>query len=445
ALMRRMVNAYHDMPRYRDEAMMVLSYRRNGQVERETAPMSVAAERPGRVSFSIYQTRMVCDGSRLRARISDPATADLDGQTLDLPAPERLSLPVLYGDPLLHAFLRDGLAGYPVQLELLFADAPLQPVMSQADAFELLGERTIDGHACRGVAARIDSGRFVFWIDTREYLLRRLELPADAMREALAGVDEIDQLQLTVEFTNATFPNSLPADAFRWSETDGDKSVGRFVLPASPLPTSRLGESVAAFDLVDLQGAKFSTEGLRGASAVMVWFNDHPASRAILEQIQQVARQVRGDGTHFVAVFADARGTTDQLRTLLAEWRIDLPASLDQSAVGRDRLSIQEAPTLVLLDANQRLQVFHPRANPDLASQLPQWLARLQAGEDLAAEAIQQHEADVARYRQELSAAMRLTDVVPVAAPAPEIAAAYPPRELKLTQVWQSTELTAPG
>ncbi|MCA9201798.1 MAG: hypothetical protein KDA59_02065, partial [Planctomycetales bacterium] len=59
ALMRRMVNAYHDMPRYRDQAVMVLSYRRNGQVERETAPMSVAAERPGRVSFSIYQTRMV--------------------------------------------------------------------------------------------------------------------------------------------------------------------------------------------------------------------------------------------------------------------------------------------------------------------------------------------------------------------------------------------------
>ena len=84
---------------------------------------------------------------------------------------------------------------------------------------------------------------------------------------------------------------------------------------------------------------------------------------------------------------------------MMRRWGVHVPLVRDLRAFGRDRFAIPGAPALVILDAQGVMQVYEVGANPNLSDELPGVLDRIKRGEDLAATARAQYEADMAAFR----------------------------------------------
>ncbi len=126
ALLQSTVDAYKSATAYQDQGVVRLRYRRDGRMFEDEAPLSISWRSPKCVRMQAYQVRVVCDGEHLFARLQDEATGDLDGQVVDRPAPAKLTLEELYDhDEMLDAACRQGLIGYPPQLDLLLGAQPL--------------------------------------------------------------------------------------------------------------------------------------------------------------------------------------------------------------------------------------------------------------------------------------------------------------------------------
>ena len=114
-----------------------------------------------------------------------------------------------------------------------------------------------------------------------------------------------------------------------------------------------------------------------------------------------------------------------QVQSLAQRWGSTAPLVRDLQACGRDVFRIPYAPTVVVLDAHGVVQLFEVGANPNLASELPDRLRLLAAGEDLAA-------GRLAQYRQAAIAvseeAGRVVPQRPARRPCPRISAAITTR-----------------
>lgn len=131
----------------------------------------------------------------------------------------------------------------------------------------------------------------------------------------------------------------------------------------------------------------------------MVWFGNHPASRAVLQEVQQAAdRYASDDRLQFLAICVEPSTSLSHRRVdeLLRSWSIRLPAVRDFDAFGRDVFRVDQAPTLVVLDQQQRVQLVEIGGSSGLDEQLSVVLDRLVAGEDLA-----QHYLDHLRQQRE--------------------------------------------
>ena len=103
-----------------------LQYRRDGESYEDEAPLAVSWQAPNQLRVQAYQVEVACDGAQLMARIKDEATRNFDGQVVVRDAPRRLTLRELWEeDEILSLAFRQGLAGYPLQLDLLLSETPL--------------------------------------------------------------------------------------------------------------------------------------------------------------------------------------------------------------------------------------------------------------------------------------------------------------------------------
>jgi len=125
SVMATLIDVYHDARFYQDDAVVRLKYRREGQSYEDEAPLSVAWQAPNRLHVPAYQVEVRCDGGQFMARIHDEETRNFDHQIVLREAPEILSVDELWGkDEILSLAFRQGLAGYPIQLDLLRSDTP---------------------------------------------------------------------------------------------------------------------------------------------------------------------------------------------------------------------------------------------------------------------------------------------------------------------------------
>lgn len=441
-----MVDAYQNSRTYHDAAVVRLQYQRDGRTYQDEAPVSVCWIAPNQLRVRAYQVELVSDGTRLTARIRDEATKDFDSQVVDREAPAQMTLSHLYEeDEILDVALRQGLVGYPPQLDLLLSPQPLQALLDPQVTRTLRPASEVNGRTCHGVEMTTEDGSFVLWIDRDDAVLRRVEFPATAFAPDLAQDASLQNVQLTIEFLGATFAPHLPADTFATQVDPAAKRVRKFIPPPRELPSRLFGQTTSTYAFTDLSGNRLTAATAGDRVKVFLWFGDHPACQSTVEQLNQVFTQYQAhDRVAIHAICTEPSSyTNDQVTRLLQRWRVQLPVARDLAAVGRDVFQIPWAPTIVVLDSHDVVQIVEVGANPNLVAELPQVLERLLAGDDLASEILAQYADAVAAYHRALERGE--PDPSSSATQGTPIAPANQPQLLQLRPLWELADLKASG
>lgn len=445
-VLRQLLKTYREAKSYSDNGEVVLRYRRGGELTEQKWKTAVKFERPNRLFVEAYQVTIGCDGKELRGQIEDEPTGDIDGQILVRPAPKVLKLKDLAADPLLYDILSSQIRRQPIQLELLLESQGLASAFRGDVACKLLEDATVDGETCRRVEVPSPGGSFVFWVDSKTSLLRRLEYPAAALVPALAQDLNVQDISLTAELHGAELNPTIPPAQFTLAIPAGAKKMKSLVMPPQPLPSDLFGQPAGDFFFTQLDEEKLRSSDLSGKIAVLTWFQNDPACAPILAQVEQARQDLPPKAkVAFYAVNTDlTRTSNDDLAKVLSSWSIAMPIVRDLEAFGKDLFKIQFHPTIIVLDATGRVQIVQTGGGPDLARQLGVILERLLKGEDVAAEILKRAKEEKNEYARLISiGGQEPTELMEI--PETIIRKRTEPKRLKLEEVWTSKEIKSPG
>lgn len=445
SVMRRMIDAYRSADSYQDQGVVRLQYQRADQTLKDEAPMSVIWQAPNRLRVRAYQAELACNEGRLRARIQDKATRDFDGQVVVREVPSPLTLADLWeDDEILSLAFRQGLAGYPPQLDLLLSPTPLDAFRGEGEQPSLLEPATLDGAPCHRIQATTSDGEFTLWVDRESYVLRRMEYPLAAFAPEIADDKSVVDPRLTVEFRDAAFDTLSASEEFVFPISPTAKQVRRLIMPPRELPSELLGKTAAPYEFATLDGDRISSQSLGNRIKVLAWFGNHPACQSTLQQLNQVFKQYKSrERVALYAICVEASSVTnEQIKGLARAWQVELPLARDLAAMGRDLFQIPWAPTLVVLDGDNVVQMYQVGANANLVGELPLVLEQLLAGEDVAGVILDQFRRERTRYEEALE---RGEPETKSAADGASLASRSAPRLLQLRPLWENDEVTASG
>lgn len=434
-VLERMAAAYHEAHSYQDSAQVRLHFRKisgdKSDAVNQEWDYSITFERPTKIRMHVHQAVVVCDEKKLHAVLN---LDDVRGQILEMAAPKSLAAQQLFdADPLLGQVLtQGGAAGPPLVLPLLLEEAALDPVLKGAEKPMLLPPEKIGDELCYRIEVKRPDGRLVFWIDQKNFVLRRLEYPTE---EFAKGVEEkegrIADLSLTVEFTGAALNVELEPAAFVFESPEGARLVDQFMVPP-PL----LGQRVADFAFRDLDGGQITRESLAGKVVVIdFWATWCEPCMKSLPQLQQVAdRYAENNKVAFLAVCVDNdQVTNDAARDKFSAAKLSLPMARDPDIAARNAFLVESLPTMVILDPDGVVQDYENVLDPDLAENLPANLEKLLAGQNIYEQTLQQFAAPAVDGSVEGQVAVA------------EIAPRNEPEILKMSPLWTCRELKAPG
>ncbi len=445
-VLRQLLKTYREAKSYSDHGEVVLRFRQNGELTEQKWKTAVKFERPNRLFVEAYQVTIGCDGKELRGRIEDEATHNMDGQVLVRPAPKEIKLKDLAADPLLYDILSAQIRRQPIQLELLLESQGLASAFRGDVACKLLEDAQAEGDTCRRVEVPSPGGSFTFWVDAKTSLLRRLEYPAAALLPAMAQDPSVTDLSLVAELHGAALNPSIPPEDFTLAIPAGAKKMKSLVMPPQPLPSDLFGQPSGDYFFTQLDGEKLRSTDLTGKTTVLTWFHNHLACAPVLAQIEQARLDLPKDAkVAFYAVSTDPTTlTSDDLAKLLSSWSAAMPIVRDLEPFGKDLFKIQSHPTIIVLDANGRVQIVQAGGGPDLSRQLGVILERLTKGEDVAAEILKRAESEMAEYSRLLATGgPEPTELMEI--PETVIRKRTEPKRLKLEEVWTNKDIKSPG
>ncbi|HEV3025413.1 MAG TPA: redoxin domain-containing protein, partial [Pirellulales bacterium] len=416
-LLRRMVDAYHQAKSYEDRGRLRVRFERGQDHVDETLDFSVALVRPNKLRMHIYQAVVVCDGMDFHAALNE-----VPDQVLRVPAPEVLTLAAIHADPVLGAALAQ-LVGVSVPLAFLLEEAPLEQVLENAEAPQLVAARKIDGQSCYRVQIERPDGTLVFWIDEQTLVLRRVEFPTDEYRRMLEQSEgKASGVSLVADFEGARFDAAIDDVAFQFELPEGADPVERF-------DVVQLGSRIPKFELPALDGRTITRESLADKVAVIKFWQKDDLSYSFtdLPSFEQVYRQYRDqDSIVFLAVNADPESMPDDdLRSAFARADLSLPIARVSGQVAGRAFALEAVPTTVVIGRDGTLQEYVKGVYQEQRASLPKKLDKLLAGGDLASGAVEQ--ATEALFSKA------------------QIAPKSNPRRLKLKRLWSCTELQSPG
>ncbi|HEY2840540.1 MAG TPA: redoxin domain-containing protein [Pirellulales bacterium] len=437
----RMTKAYREAKSYADSGQLQLSYSRGGE-----APTSDAADdsltfvRPNKIRMHRYQAIVISDGAKLRATI-----ADLPGQVYDAPAPEKLQRENLYADEILGNLLTQGIAAESIQLGLLLLPDPLTTVLTGAQDPKLLEQQPVDDQDCYVIEVARSDGRFVFYIDQRTYVLRRLVYPVEQLKKQITEQEQtpVSEVSLVAEFKGARLNGKVDDVAFRFEIPADAHLVKRFAYPPEPL-ARLIGQKLNAFEFVDLAGKPVTRETLKGKIVVLDFWVLACAQE--LPNLQQAFEKYKDDDrVAFLAVNGDDPKTpTEELKSAIEQGKLAAPVARDVNDQARSLFDVARLPTMIILGVDGAVQAIDVGFHPRLAVDLPRTLDRLLAGEDLAQLALGDFEARQKAFEASVAAGNQDTSDTAVI-PRAQIAPRTEPTRLKLSPLWHSDDLATPG
>lgn len=360
SLLDTMSRTYRTAGGYSDNARVRIRFTREGTEVDQSVPFRVIFERPDRLRIDCYDARIAADGTSLRA-----AVGNVPGQVLEEPVKSPLTLDQLFADEQVRLTLAEGDAGCPTQLPLLLADDTIDLIIADAvDKPRITGTETIEGHPCTVVTIPKPDGPLVLWIDRDSKLLRRMSLPTAAYAQFLAQQGgPVGGVSVIVDFLEAEFTASVPAEAFAFEVPSGAALVDRLEPPPMPQPPSGLvGKAANPFVLAGLDGGTVASEDLGGAVVVLEFF--HTGCDACRRSMQHVARAVEeftsgrpaegvaGAATplkHFAVSVDDTDVPNDVIREKIQLWRGAGTVLRDPRSVAASSFEITTFPAVVVL------------------------------------------------------------------------------------------------
>ena len=272
-------------------------------------------------------------------------------------------------------------------------------------------------------------GAFIFWIDQKTRLLRRIEYPV--------GNDPM-QGSLVADYQNLTTDPQVKAEQFSLTPPSNKRLVRNFVLPPMDSPPQILNQTVRELDFQDPNFGK-SKLSWKNHATLLCWFDRHPGSRAAMEELKSVYEKWPKDKpVSFVAVFSESTTAVSNadIRQIAADWAIPFPVVRDIQAHGRDVFEIAVSPSLVAIDAQGVVQLVEQGVDPQLREQLPIVLERLIAGDALAEHYLELVKRKRKAYEEALLQAS--ADAPQAKQPfAVELKPVTPPQHLQLKRVWE--------
>lgn len=441
-VLQRMVAAYRDAKSYADQAVLRRRLQLGEEKVDDQVDFSIVLARPNQLRMQVYQAGLACDGKKFYASL-----ADLEGQVLELDAPDELTFDFVHADATLGAVLTQGLAGGSPQLALLLTDQALgqftlggqPPVLMPAEQFE--------GHACFRVQVRRPDGLLVAWVDQQSFVLRRLDYPTEGIRDELAKQGSVGEVGLWAEFRGAQFDAPVAPATFQFEVPAQAVRVRRFVaVPRPPAPSPLLGQSIGEFEFVHLDGKRIARSDLAGKITVIdFWATWCGPCFQSLPNLQQVYDQFRQDDRiRFLAVSIDTAQVSDpQVADTFAKARLSIPIARDPSLHSRDVFEVQGIPTMYVLGPDGVIEDHEIGYNPRLAEELPRRLQSLLAGESLYRASLARHEARLAEYDRAIHQAQQQAadgaTAQVLAAPATE------PEHFSRRLLWRCDQLKRPG
>lgn len=447
----RVVKQYQTAAKYADKGIVRLKFSQSGQIVEETWPSRVSFERPGNMALDAFQAKVRIGNQQFQALVEDAESNNLDQQVISRPLAGRIRLEDFIADPILGDILASQLQRQPLQLELLLDSKGLESVIEPGKGLKHLGMESFDGHACQLIELATPSGAFQFWVDPQKQLIRRLDYPVATLLPDLATNPDVKGLRLSAELVDAKLGDDVAftAETFVLGVPDKAKKMRTFVLPPRPLPSKLFGKVPDDFWFTRLGGGKLTRDDMQGKISVLVWFRNHPACVATLQQLEQARKELASQtGVQFLAINTDDSGLSDDaLQQLLAGWDVDLELVRDLEAFGDKAFHIAVQPTAVVLSKDLNVQVFQPGGNPLLANQMVVIAERLLAGDRLDEEILKRADEEQTAYEKVVSEGGITLPEKSIEEDPTSTALHQPllPKHLTLDPLWQRLKLQEPG
>lgn len=422
---RQCIANYQALRSYEDQATVELRYKIDESIHSDSAPLSIAWQDQGPIGFRVYSV-VAGPGTeeaskRFRLRI-DREDFVAQGQVLSREFPKKIDFAWLLDDRMVAQHVAAGLGGFPPQLDLLLSDEPMRQLVNDSAELAFGPPATIDGRACHVV--NISQGKLTFrlFIDKATMLIRRIRLPSGNLPPEILANKELSDIQLWIDIKNAKANAPINWEPYRIRTKPEELLVNHFVPEPQPIEAIGLGRRVPAFELrgpsndlvLEAKSKSSNSSSERHKATVLMWLADHPSCQVAAQQMAQAAKAITSDpafarDVKFVSIWAEPNPPAGEtFRSLQQKWGLPGTLAQDRDALGRDLFDINEAPSLVVLDENLRVQIRETTTNPLLGQVLPDLLARICGGADLAAEVERENQNLMQRYATELKTALAI-------------------------------------
>ncbi len=454
----KMLAAYRHSKSYADHATYTQHAVRVGDgVERDQPffDMAVAFERPNRLRLSFEES---VEGSAGRKGfdiasngVAMRVTSGLfPGQVQESIAPKKLTPANLLPDVLLRdIFVSRTLGDVFPQLAMLLNEDDKTAVFPEDEHPRHVDTQQLRGRNCYRVYTTSPRGKRTFWIDAENYMLRRMEVPIEADMKALDPDHQYSQLAIWIDFEDSAFNTPIDGQAFEKTIAATDHRVRRFVAPPPAAPPASLGKPLPEFEFQTLDGKPVTAKDFAGKTVLLdFWQLECPPCKAQTPALERLYQELKKE-TNFAWYAVDAeegRIPAETLKGTLERWGGTMPILGDSRADAWNKIKIDRTPTLLLVDAQGRLQLMRSEEEPD-AKALGSVIRRVIAGVDLAAEARNEHAQLVKDYERELASVTISDAVLQVEVPQPQPAERKLPEKLTAAELWHADadDIAHPG
>jgi len=439
----RMAQAYKSASSYRDAAVLELSGTKGGERQTMPFPCSVVMQRPNMIRMQIDNGTILCDGANMYG-----FCGELPGQILKIPGPPQLSIKSLYSDRLLATSMMQSPAQAfswaPLQLVLLLANDPMKTLTLDSQGLSLLEPATVEGHPCDRVQMLTDNGPSVLWIDQATSVLRRFEMPSNALRRQAEAAQFLDPAQI-VEFRQAELNPQIAPEAFQFQVPDGMKTSEVLVIPLLQV----LGKPCTDFQFTDMEGNTTALSSLRDKVVVMqLWTSKSVPCRPVLQAGSKALAGLKNpEDVVVMAVCLEGSNVQNaSLQTVLKDWDVALPIYRDPEQAVAKHYGISGVPVTIVVGKKGNVQWLQAGPAEDIEAPLADVMERLQRGEDVYPPYFAQFTKDQATFDKMVDQCVA-EDIYCFRPMAPEvqISPRTEPAKLKATKLWTCDQLKHPG
>jgi outer membrane lipoprotein-sorting protein len=461
AILKSVADTYRQLESYEDITRMQLRYPVGNQIQEENAELSFKFQRPNRVRLEVekegHRVVVTNDGNEWNSRIIDPTTQNFDNQFVVAQSEGDVTVNSVYSateyvnmdrpNELLNALMSLPAPLLVSQIAFVLEPDSLDQMVATSLDIRQLTPQSMQGRNCERIRVRTEGGSFVFWIDERQKLVRRIQFPT-ADRQPGDPTSHLGKSMLQCDYgrlrTDARFSN----DTFTLAKPESARLVRNFILPPQSDPDTILNQQVGGFWFTDLRNQRTPPGYWEDKVSLFVWWNNHPACRVALDSLAATYERFKDDQRVSMLAVSSIPSTQmshAQVQQLAEQWKIALPVVRDTEAFGRDTFQVSQAPTVVIVDSQGRVQLQETTANPDLGTQMQTVIEKILAGENIAEQYLTFLDSRGGEYEKLLAAASLEEPKLKLKPALPELSPATLPSQLTVRELWKNDRIRQPG